>query len=146
MKKDILDAVIERLKKDTKAYQSSLDTLDTGINLDENALIEPDDISQKDQATDIADDLQVQPEILNNTINTVKSYQAMVRNVFSPGALVETDGMYLLAGVSLPPLHINNKKVIGVPEDAKIYPSLQGKKKGDQIQLANQVFTILSVS
>lgn len=146
MKTVILNAIIGELNKNAIAYKSSLRTLDTDINLDENTLIEPDDISQKDQSTDISTDLQGQAEILNNTINTVESYQAVERTVFSPGALVETDGMYLLVGVSLPPLQINNKKVIGVTENAKIYPSLEGKKKGDQLRLANRVFTILSVS
>jgi hypothetical protein len=146
MKKEILDAVLEELKKDAKAYQSELQTLDTNINLDENDLIEIDDISQKDQSTDISDDIQMQTANLDHTIAIVKSYQTISRNEFSPGALVETSEMYLLVGVSLPALRINNKKLIGIPEDTKIYSLLKGKKKGDRFRLGKQEYAILSVS
>lgn len=146
MKKDIIDAILAALKKDKNAYQSGFQTLDTDTDIDENALVEIDDISHKDQSTDISDDLQPQAAMLSNTINTVTGYQTIVRSDCGPGALVETDEMYLLIGVSLPPLHVNNKKVAGITEDAKIYPSLKGKKKGDRLQLGNKTYTILSVS
>lgn len=146
MKKDIINAILTDLKENKEAYQSDLQTFNTDIDLDENALVEIDDISQKDQSTDIADDLQPQAAVLSHTINMVTGYQTISRNDCGPGALVETDEMYLLIGVSLPPLRINNKKTVGIPEDAKIYPSLKGKKKGDQIQIGNKNYSILSVS
>lgn len=144
MKKKILDAIINELSNSAKAYRSGLQTLDTD-NLDVNDLVEIDDISQKDQSTDISDDLQVQAATLDNTIDTLKSYEAISRNELSPGALVETTEMYLLVGVSLPPVQVNGKKVIGVTEGGRIYPSLQGKKKGEKFELGTRSFSILSV-
>ena len=146
MKKQILNAILEELAKTAKAYQSDLQTLGTGINLDENTSIGVDDISQKDQSTDISNDLQGRALNLDKIIEIVKGYQTVSRNEFSPGALVETKDMYLLAGVSLPPLHVNNKKVIGITEDAKAYPALKGKKKGDILYMGNKEYLILSVS
>lgn len=145
MKKEILDAILAALEKDSKAYQSDLQTLATD-NLDVNEQIEIDDISQKDQSTDIANDLQAHAAILADKINTVESFKNISRADCGPGALVETDDMYLLIGVALPPLHVNNKKVAGVTEDARIYSSLLGKSKGDSIQLGDKSYTVLSVS
>ena len=85
MKKQILNAILEELTKDAKAYQSDLQTLDTGINLDEDNPIEVDDISQKDQSTDISNDLQGQALSLDSTIGIVKEYQTISCNEFSPG-------------------------------------------------------------
>jgi len=144
MKKKILDAVINELNKTAKAYRSGLRTLDTD-NTDGNDLVEIDDISQKDQSTDISDDLQVQAAMLDNTIDTLKGYKAVSLDELSPGALVETAEMYLLVGVSLPPLQVNGKKVIGLTEGGKIYPSLKGKKKGDKFELGTRSFSILSI-
>jgi hypothetical protein len=146
MKKQILEAILEELGKGARAYQSDLLTLDTNINLDENASVGIDDISQKDQSADISNDMQARAVNLTNTINTVKVYQTISRNEFSPGALVETRDMYLLVGVSLPPLHVNNKKVIGITENAPIYSLLRGKKKGDNLHMGNTDSPILSVS
>ena len=145
MKKEILEAILAELGKDTKAYRSDLHTLDTD-NLDVNEQIEIDDISQKDQSTDISDDLQAQAATLGNTANLVKSYLTVPRNDCSPGALVETDEIYVLIGVSLPLMHVNNKKVVGVREDSKLYPSIKGKRKGDTLQLGDKAYSILSVS
>lgn len=145
MKKEIIEAILMELGRHTEAYQSDSETFDTD-NLDVNEQIGIDDISQKDQSTDISDDLQAQATALDNTASTLKSFLTVSRNDCTPGALVETDEMYMLVGVSLPPVHINNKKVLGVTEDAKIYPSIKGKKKGDTIQLGNEKYFILSVS
>jgi hypothetical protein len=146
MKKEILEAILGELKKEADAYQAGFKTLDAAIDLDENTSIGIDDVSQKDQSTDIFDDMQPQAGILDDTISTVKSYQTVSRDEFSPGALVETDKMYLLVGVSLPPLLVNHKKVLGIAEGAKIYPSLKGKKKGDKLRIGNNDHPILSVS
>lgn len=146
MKKQILNAILEQLSKNAKAYESDLQTLDTGILLDEDASIGVDDISQKDQSTDISNDLQGQALDLDSTIGIIKGYQTVSRNEFSPGALIETQDMYLLAGVSLPPLQVNNKRVIGITEDAKAYPVLKGKKKGDKLYMGKKEYIILSVS
>ncbi len=145
MKKEVLEAILAELGKDASAYQSDLKTFATD-DLDVNEQIEIDDISQKDQSADISDDLQAQAATLANTVSTVKSYLTISRNDCSPGALVETDEMYLLIGVSLPPMQINNKKVTGITEDSKIYPSMKGKKQGDTLQLGDRKYTILSVS
>ncbi|MFT3750684.1 MAG: hypothetical protein QM768_20400 [Agriterribacter sp.] len=145
MKKEILDTILVALEKDAKAYQSDLQTFDTD-NLDVNDQTDIDDISHKDQSTDISDDLLPQAARLDNTINIIKSYQAVSRNDCGPGALIETSEMYLLVGVSLPPVHVNNKKVAGITEDAKIYPAIKGKKKGDIFSLGDKDYTILSVS
>jgi len=145
MKKEILDAILGELKHNSKAYLAGQQTLNTDIDLDENALVEIDDISQKDQATDISEDLLIPAASLDNLINAVKNFQTVSKNTLGPGALVETREMYLLIGVALPPLQVNGKKVIGVTEGGRIYPSLQGKKQGDKFELGNRSFLILSV-
>ncbi|MFT4154294.1 hypothetical protein [Parafilimonas sp.] len=99
------------MEKNAKAYDYNVGALDADTDLNENILVEIDDISQKDQATDIADDLSEQATRLDHTINTIKRYQTESQNEITPGALVETGLMYLLIGVALPSLQVNDKKV-----------------------------------
>ncbi|HQD09213.1 MAG TPA: hypothetical protein PLQ65_06085 [Flavihumibacter sp.] len=145
MKKEIIDAIVAELNKGAKAYQSNLNTLNTSIDLDEEATIDVDDISQKDQSTDISDDLSARANLLENIINKVKTYASISKDDFSPGALVETSDLYILVGIAFPSVRVHNKKVVGVSEEAELYPELAGKKQGDKITLGKKTYSILSV-
>lgn len=145
MKKEILELVITELEKSVKAMDGSLNTLETSADLDENATIDLDERSQQDQAIDLGQRLQ-QPRIdLQNNLNTLRQFEGVHRDDIGPGALVETDEKWYLIGVSLPPMEIAGKKILGVTTDAPSYAAQEGKKKGDALQLAGKTYLILSV-
>ncbi len=144
-KKEILDAVIKALEKNTAGFQQEINTEGATAAIDEEATAEIDALSQKDEAADLSNLLQQPLATVQNTINTVKQYQTVARENIGPGALVETDAHFLLVGVVIPLLEIGGKKVAGVALDAPAYATLEGKKKGDQVHLGNREYLILSV-
>ncbi|ANH82530.1 hypothetical protein A8C56_17505 [Niabella ginsenosidivorans] len=145
MKKEILDAIIKALEKNTTGLKQEINTEEATATIDEAATAEVDALSQKDEAADLSNLLQSPLETTENTISTVKKYQTVSREEIGPGALVETDAHWLLVGVVLPLLEIKGKKVAGVAPDAPAYATLEGKKKGDQVHLGNREYLILSV-
>ena len=145
MKKEILDAIIKALEKETAGVTEEIDTQETNAGIDTASTADLDTLSQRDQATDIYNLLQQPKEAAANTLATVKRYRETSRDNIGPGALVETTEYYFLVGVVLPPLEINGKKTTGVPLDAPAYANLEGKRKGDEIHLGPADYLILSV-
>ncbi|WP_018629696.1 hypothetical protein [Niabella aurantiaca] len=145
MKKEIMDAILKALEKDTTGIMQEIDTQESNADIDTEATADLDALSQRDQATDIYNLLRQSKETAENTVAIVKKYQNISRNDIGPGALIETTEHFFLVGVVLPPLDINDKKVIGIPLDAPAYANLEGKKKGDEIHLGEADYLILSV-
>lgn len=145
MKKEILDAILKALEKDTTGVEQEIDTQETNAGIDTEATADMDALSQRDQATDIYNLLQRPKETMENTAVIVKRYRGLSRNDIGPGALVETTGYFFLVGAVLPPLEINGKRIIGIATDAPVYTGLEGKKKGDEIHLGDHDYLILSI-
>lgn len=146
MKEQILDAIIAQLEQNTKSLDVNIDTLDTSADLDENATIDPDDHSQQSEAKDMTQRLQ-QPIInLENAINELKTYKNLERSIVEQGAVVETDNGTLVIGVSIAPMDLDGKKIIGISEVAPIYSQINGKKAGETLQIGNKEYKILSIS
>ncbi len=140
-----MDAILKALEKDTTGIMQEIDTQESNADIDTEATADLDALSQRDQATDIYNLLRQSKETAENTVAIVKKYQNISRNDIGPGALIETTEHFFLVGVVLPPLDINDKKVIGIPLDAPAYANLEGKKKGDEIHLGEADYLILSV-
>ncbi|WP_300596354.1 hypothetical protein [Niabella sp.] len=145
MKKEILDAILKALEKDTAGVKQEIDTQESNAVIDTEATADLDALSQRDQATDIYNLLQQPEETAAGTIATVKRYRELSRGDAGPGALVETTEYFFLVGVALPPLEVNGKKIAGITTDAPAYANLEGKRKGDEIHLGECDYLILSV-
>ena len=62
------------------------------------------------------------------------------------GSVVETDKHLFFLGVALPVIKGNGKEIYCISPEAPIYKNLMNKKPGDQVQVGNAAFEILTVS
>ncbi len=60
----------------------------------------------------------------------------------APGAVVLTDSLNFVIGVSMPTFDVENKTYIGISTHAPIYASLVNKQIGDTIHLGEQSYLI----
>lgn len=146
MKKKIITLIENQLNKSLKSFEASEEVLKDSADLDEESTRELDDYSQQSSDQDMQQRLQLQTANVEEKIDWMERNASISQQTVQPGALVETKDEYFFIGIALPTnIEAEGKKVTGISEDAPVYASIEGKKKGEEITLGNQTYKIINI-
>ncbi len=145
-KESILKEIISQEELFIDRLKESLNSYKTASDLDEEATMDRQDMSQANQAKDMQMRLRVQLDKANADLDELKKISAGKYASVEGGALVETEKKYFFIGVSIHTLEINGKDVLGVSSDSPAFKTMYGHTAGEEFTLGNDNYKILSIS
>lgn len=145
-REEILDKIIEEQQRVIDSLKQSVDRYKTASDLDEDDTSDPDDLARQTEAKD----MQLRYEKLlqkeKRDMEYVLAEKDKEHQDIEMGSVVETDKHLFFLGVALPVIKGNGKEIYCISPEAPIYKNLMNKKPGDQVQVGNAAFEILTVS
>lgn len=146
MKKKIIDLIEEQLNKSLESFEASEAEYRESADLDEEATRNLDDLSQQAEDNDMQMRIKTQALRVQENIAWLDANAMISRDRVEPGALVETKNKWFFFGIALPTgIEAEGKQVIGVSEAAPIYSYLEGKKKGDTMDIGEEKLKIMGI-
>jgi hypothetical protein len=144
-KEDILKKVSIHLENNIKEITNSLENYEAGSNIDEGDTIDPEDFSQQSEQRNLQYQMQIQLDQAESGLSRLKEFEGKQFSVARSGALVETDKNWILMGISVPALQVDDKELLGISPESPAYQILNGKSKGDSFKLGNNNYTITGI-
>lgn len=146
-KAKIISLIKEQITKSIEALESVSDDFKDSADLDEEATRDLDDFSQQSEDADMQQRLQNNVNQAQQSLQWIEENSMIKNDTVSRGALVETKTKWFYFGIALPTqtIEAESKPVIGISEVAPIYPYLEGKKKGDTMEIGEEKLEILEV-
>ena len=125
--------------------QGSVNEMKEDADLDESNTMDPEDYSHAAESKDM--ELRLQLEAVNSMelMARLDTFNDKDHDIIENGAVVKTDGPWFLIGVSAPKINLGKQIIYALTEQAPIFASIQGKKKGDTIKLGNNSYTIKDI-
>lgn len=145
-KATIIKAIIADKEKEIFSWENSARTYNTASDLDENATIDIDDLSQQNQATDLERMANAQLDKAKAELAVLKRYSTHKTDIVEAGALVDVGDKYFFIGPALSNLQAGDKEILFVSEEAPAFATMQGLKKGDVFKLGSNNFKIENIS
>lgn len=142
---EFLNKIIEEQRNVVANLTESVEHYETSSDLDENATIDRDDLSQQDQSKDMQLRFSALLNEAQSNLSFLESIQDEHHTEIENGAILETDTNYLFVGVSVPRFEFNGKEVISFSEDAPIFNEIKSKKIGEKITIGETTSTIQSI-
>lgn len=138
----ILKRIIEEQQHVIETLKQSVDHYVHASDIDEQATIDPDDLSQQVQTKD----LQLRFE------NLLKEAEANLKFIetaadephtgIETGSIVETQDAFLFVGISVPKFEFEGKQVVSFSEKAPVFQQLRGKKIGETVLFGEKTLRI----
>lgn len=145
-KQKIIQLIEDQLKQSLESFEASDDVYKSSTDLDEESTRDMDDFSQQSTDQDMQMRMQTQAKKVAENITRLETYGQSKQESVKPGALVETKNIWFFIGIALPAnMKIEKKRIVGISEDAPIYASIEGKKKGATITIGNQKLKIQNI-
>lgn len=145
-KEEIITALAQAQSNVLNDLQKAINVYESASDIDEDDTIDPEDFSHQTEAKDMQLRLEEKLKREENTLAILNKLKNKQVQSVETGALVETDKYYFYIGVATHPLEINNKKVVGISQNAPIMTALKGKKIGEQVSVGNVNHIILNIS
>ena len=131
----ILQIVSDHLQNNIEELAKSLENYRAASDLDEGDTKDMEDFSQQSESIDMQRQLQIQLDVAQDTLAALNE----------SGELVETDKNWFLLGLSIPPVPVGNKELLGISPESPAYAVINGKAKGDSFKLGNNTYKILNI-
>ncbi|WP_340075411.1 hypothetical protein [Leptobacterium sp. I13] len=143
----------EALKKTMVViHQKHIDELENirdsykhGADLDEEDTRDPEDFSHQDEWTTASINLQLRIERAHEEMRLIEKFPVTPLNEVTFGAVVCTENLNFVIGTVMPVFDFDNKKFVGISENAPIYKSLKGKHIGDVFKFGDYSYTIKTI-
>lgn len=145
-REEILNKIIEEQQRVIDNLKKSVERYKTASDLDEDDTSDPDDLARQTEAKDMQLRFEKMLKKEQQDMAFVQSERGKSYKEAELGALIETDQNYFFLAVSLPKFEIGGKEVFCISVEAPIYNQLIGKKVGDQVQIGDNIYSILSIS
>ena len=144
-KAEIIRLISEQLESNIRELSKSLEDYRSGSDLDESDTRDMEDFSQQSEQKEMQYQMQIQLDHVESNLARLNDLSKGSFSVAKPGAIVDTDKNYFLLGISIPPIHVGNKELIGITAESPAYGIIQGKSEGDHFELGNHKYTIKRV-
>ncbi|MEP9385312.1 hypothetical protein [Nocardioides sp. KR10-350] len=131
-KSRIHDALLAHLRAGMEALDSTAGFEQrTGELGQEGATLEPDDISQSDEADDLQGLFDDSATRQSRLLADAERLDFSLTDVVGPGAVVGLDDRRYVVGVASSPFESDGAVYEGISLDSPIYPRLQGRRAGE---------------
>ena len=144
-KKKIMEALIASEENFIEKLAITLEEYKNAADLDEDATMDRQEMSQANEAKDMQLRLQLQYDKAAIDLATLKDDHQNTDDTVISGSLIETDKSYYYVGISVHGMEIEGKTLYGISSDSPAYSEVFGKTKGDSIKLGEHVHKIINI-
>lgn len=144
-KAEIIRLISEHLENNIHELGKSLEDYRSGSDLDESDTRDMEDFSQQSEQKEMQYQMQIQLDHVQANLIRLNDLDKGDFSVARPGAIVETDKNLFLLGISVPPMPVGDKELIGVSPESPAFGIINGKSAGDQFELGNNKYTIQGI-
>lgn len=115
-------------------------------DLEEGATVDPDDQSHQSQSNDMATFYGGMKDDNKSIVLELKETISVAKEKVEHGAVVETEDIIFVIGISIPTTTFKGKKVLGVSAQSPVFMQNEHRNAAEQFVLKNKHFDILSIS
>ncbi len=145
-KKRIIQLIINRQQMVVADLKKSIESYKEAADLDEEATRDMDDFAQQNENKETQLRLEQQLSSAQTDMDVLEFYADSNYDSVQAGALLQTDSLYFLIGLSLGAFEDKTLTVQFVSTGSPAYDSLVGKKVNDHFKLGNTDYKILAIA
>lgn len=144
-KEEIIKQIVAQEEKFIEKLEETRDQFKSASDLDEEATMDRQEMSQANEAKDMQLRMKVQLDKANHDLEELKNTSKSSHTSVQPGAIVRTDDTIFFAGVSIHSIDIGGQEVLGVSSESPAYKIMMGKTTGDKFTLGKQEYTVKEI-
>ncbi len=141
-KEEIIKQIVTQEEKFIEKLEATRDQFKNASDLDEEATMDRQEMSQANEAKDMQMRMKVQLDKANQDLEELKTTSKDKHTTVQPGALVITEQKIFFAGVSIHSLDVDGKEVLGVSSESPAYKIMLGLTIGDKFTLGDTEYEI----
>ncbi len=145
-KQKIIAALISSEENFMEKLSITLDEYKKASDLDEEATMDRQEMSQANEAKDMQLRMQLQYDKANADLEELKNDSQTQTDTVTSGSLIETEKSFYYVGVSVHSIEVDGKTLYGISSDSPAFTEVFGKAKGDSIILGENKHTIINLS
>lgn len=140
----VFDEMLNRQKGLVYAVEDSLEAIAENANINEGAGFRGDAEARREEMIETFE--AIKPHYKQNQRDLQTLENMVVRldiiEFVAPGAIIMTDSLNFVVGISMLPFEVEGKKYIGISTKAPIYVLLAGKHIGEVVHNGRQTYLI----
>jgi hypothetical protein len=144
-KSKILNEIGAVLQEYKHHIEDSISRYKLAAERDDDDTTDPDDLSHQAEAADLLLRFEQLLSEAHKQELSLSKHTKDKPNCIAPGALAVTKSHYVYIGISVPPFKFNGKTVITMSEKAPAYHNMQGRKRGEMLELGEYNNRIIAV-
>jgi len=145
-KKEIIETLIASEENFIEKLSTTLQEYKKASDLDEDATMDRQEMSQANEAKDMQLRMQVQYDKATTDLEVLKSISQDIYDTVVAGSLIETENSFYFVGVSVHSVEVNGKTLYGISSDSPAFTEVFGKTKGDSITLGENKHKIIELA
>ena len=142
----IINKIIEEQKIVITSLEDSVQRYKVASDLDEESTHDAEDFSHQTQAKDMQLRYEKMHREAQQNLAFLEKEVKLTHDKIENGSMVETNKSFLFVGISVPVFEIDGKEVITFSEKAPVFENIKNKNVGDEVEIGNQSFKILTFS
>ena len=145
-KQEIISALIASEENFMEKLSITLQEFKMASDLDEEATMDRQEMSQANEAKDMQLRMQLQYDKAKADLDELKNDSQTSNDTVVSGSLIETEKSFYYVGVAVHSIEVDGKTLYGISSDSPAFTEVFGKAKGDSINLGENKHTIINLS
>ncbi len=145
-KQEIIAALIASEENFMEKLSITLQEFKMASDLDEEATMDRQEMSQANEAKDMQLRMQLQYDKAKADLDELKNDSQTSNDTVVSGSLIETEKSFYYVGVAVHSIEVDGKTLYGISSDSPAFTEVFGKAKGDSISLGENTHTIINLS
>lgn len=141
-KESLKDTMISIQQKLIDELSESVYDSHSQVDLDEGDVIDPEDTSNQFVSGEMEAKVKAQLTKAKLDMDKLEEISFDNKSTVEPGAVVMTNKGNFIVGFAATPFDFEGMHVVGISEDAPLYPQMSGKRQGESFSYQNNDYTI----
>ena len=124
---------------------SSIDSANSMADIDEESVLDREDYSHQNEATEMKDALKNRVSLVKKALDYLERHQNKSLTNAAEGAIINTSSLIIYLGLSFDTIEKSPKNILGISTHAPIYSSIDGLGVGDDFLLDGKKITIEAI-
>lgn len=145
-KQQIIEAVIASEEHFVEKLSVTLEEYKNASDLDEEATMDRQEMSQANEAKDMQLRMQLQYDKAKVDLEELRNGVTSETSTVANGSLIETEQSFYYVGVPVHSIEVDGKTLYGISSDSPAYTEVFGKSTGDSITLGENKHKIIALA
>ena len=145
-KQQIIEALIASEENFVEKLSVTLEEYKNASDLDEEATMDRQEMSQANEAKDMQLRMQLQYDKAKVDLDELRNAVTIETSTVANGSLIETEHSFYYVGVSVHNIDVDGKTLYGISSDSPAYAEVFGKATGDSITLGENKHKIIALA